>query len=111
MLHAVARTGRSQRAVKRSLWLGALLLAYRADVFKEKGIQPPRIFRDCLAAAEALHPPRRAGTVLPMKPVETLKAMARFALPGFIAQSNDESTLNLSQDLAAMGGQWVTRAT
>ena len=122
-----------------------MLLAYRADLFKEKGIQPPKTFNDYLAAAEALNTPRRAGTVLPMKlvegvntahwymnaigdgwlndknkpvfnndagvrAVETLKAMARFAPPGFIAQGNDESTLNLSQDLAAMGGQWVTRA-
>ena len=36
--------------------------------------------------------------------------MPRFAQPGYTSHGNDEATLNLSQDLAAMGGQWVTRA-
>src|SRR5690606_14029733 len=45
-----------------------------------------------------------------VRAIETMKAMSKFATPGFIAHGNDESTLSLSQDLAAMGGQWVTRA-
>lgn len=122
-----------------------MLFAYRADLFREKNLQPPKTFADYLAAAEALNSPRRAGTVLPLKlvegvntahwymnaighgwlnaqrkpvfndadgvrAIETMKQMAKFAPPGFSAHGNDESTLNLTQDLAAMGGQWVTRA-
>lgn len=45
-----------------------------------------------------------------VKAIETLKQMAKFAPPGFSAHGNDETTLSLAQDLAAMGGQWVTRA-
>jgi len=42
--------------------------------------------------------------------VETIKSVARFAPPGFTSHANDESTINLQQDLAAMGMQWFTRA-
>lgn len=122
-----------------------MLFAYRADLFKEKGLQPPKTIAEYLVVAEALNSPRRAGTVMPMKlvegvntahwymnavgdgwldatrkpafndpaglkAVETMKQMARFAPPGYTAHGNDESTLSLGQDLAAMGGQWVTRA-
>jgi ABC-type glycerol-3-phosphate transport system substrate-binding protein len=122
-----------------------MLFAYRADLFKEKGLQPPKTFDEYLAAASALNSPKRSGTVLPMKlvegvntahwyinaigdgwlspqrkpqfndaaglkAIETMKQMAKFAPPGFSAHGNDEATLSLSQDLAAMGGQWVTRA-
>jgi ABC-type glycerol-3-phosphate transport system substrate-binding protein len=122
-----------------------MLFAYRADLFKEKGMQPPKTFAEYLVAAEAFNSPRRAGTVMPMKLVEgvntahwymnaigkgwldanrkpafnnpdgvkaidTMKQMARFAPPGYTSHGNDESTLSLGQDLAVMGGQWVTRA-
>ncbi len=122
-----------------------MLFAYRADLFKEKGLQPPKTFDEYLAAASALNSPKRSGTVMPMKlvegvntahwyinsigdgwlsaqrkpqfndaagirAIETMKQMAKFAPPGFSAHGNDEATLSLSQDLAAMGGQWVTRA-
>lgn len=122
-----------------------MLFAYRADLFKEKGLQPPKTIAEYLVVAEALNSPRRAGTVMPMKlvegvntahwymnavgdgwldagrrpafndpaglkAVETMKQMARFAPPGYTSHGNDESTLSLGQDLAAMGGQWVTRA-
>lgn len=122
-----------------------MLFAYRADLFKEKGLQPPKTFAEYLVVAEALNSPRRAGTVLPMKlvegvntahwymnaighgwldanrkpafndpagvkAIETLKQMAKFAPPGFTSHGNDEATLSLGQDLAAMGAQWVTRA-
>lgn len=122
-----------------------MLFAYRADLFKEKGLQPPKTFAEYLVVAEALNSPKRSGTVMPMKlvegvntahwyinaigdgwlsaqrkpqfndaagvrAIETMKQMSKFAPPGFVAHGNDESTLSLSQDLAAMGGQWVTRA-
>jgi ABC-type glycerol-3-phosphate transport system substrate-binding protein len=34
----------------------------------------------------------------------------QYAVPGFTAQGNDESTVNFSQDICAMGQQWATRA-
>ncbi len=46
-----------------------------------------------------------------VKAVETLKAMSKLAPRGFTAHANDESTINLQQGLAAMGLQWVTRAS
>lgn len=41
--------------------------------------------------------------------IETYKRLAQYAVPGFSAQANDESTVNFSQDVAATGQQWATR--
>jgi ABC-type glycerol-3-phosphate transport system substrate-binding protein len=46
------------------------LFFYRADVFKEAGIEPPKTMAEYAAAAEALNSPRMAGTIMTMKPVD-----------------------------------------
>jgi multiple sugar transport system substrate-binding protein len=128
------------------LIVNSMFFFYRVDLFKEKNLNPPKTFDEYISAAQTMHSPRRAGTVLNYKPVdgalnethwylnahggswfddrwrptfnnaqgvkavETLKNVARFAPPGFTSHANDESTINLQQDLAAMGMQWFTRA-
>ena len=42
--------------------------------------------------------------------IETLKEITRYAQRGFASAANDECTVALQQDLAAMGLQWLTRA-
>ncbi len=42
--------------------------------------------------------------------IEKLKEMTSYAQRGFTSAANDECTLALQQDLAAMGLQWATRA-
>ncbi len=41
--------------------------------------------------------------------VETVKRLVQYCVPGYTAIGNDEHTVNLSQGLAAMGTQWVSR--
>ncbi len=41
--------------------------------------------------------------------IETYKRLAKFTVPGYTAVHNDEHTVNLGQDIAAMGQQWATR--
>ncbi len=41
--------------------------------------------------------------------IETYKQLAKFAVPGFTAQGNDENSVNFGQDVAATGQQWATR--
>jgi multiple sugar transport system substrate-binding protein len=47
-----------------------MLFFYRADLFKEKGLQPPRTFEEYTKAAERFHGPGMAGTVMSLKPVD-----------------------------------------
>ncbi len=42
--------------------------------------------------------------------IETMKDIVRYAQQGFTAAANDECTIALQQDTAAMGLQWATRA-
>jgi multiple sugar transport system substrate-binding protein len=42
--------------------------------------------------------------------IETMKEIVRYAQQGFAAAANDECTIALQQDTAAMGLQWATRA-
>ena len=46
-----------------------------------------------------------------VKAIETFKALVPFAVPGYTAQGNDESTVNFAQDVAATGQQWATRCS
>ena len=41
--------------------------------------------------------------------IETFKQLAKYAVPGFTAQGNDENSVNFGQDVAATGQQWATR--
>lgn len=122
------------------------LFYYRKDLLDEAGIAVPTTMDEYLSAAGELHSPRRAGTIMSLKPVDAalnethwylnalgdgwfdanwkpifnnekgvaaitrLKEMSAFAPRGFTAHANDESTINLQQDLASMGLQWFTRA-
>jgi ABC-type glycerol-3-phosphate transport system substrate-binding protein len=43
--------------------------------------------------------------------IETIKRLVPFAVPGYTAQVNDESTVNFAQDVAATGQQWATRCS
>lgn len=45
-----------------------------------------------------------------VRAIETLKEITGYAQRGFSSAANDECTLALQQDLAAMGLQWATRA-
>lgn len=126
--------------------VNGMFFFYRADLFKEKGLQPPKTFEEWLGLARELNSPRRAGTIMSLKRVdaalnethyyfnalgdgwfdarwkpvfnsprgvaaiEQMKALAKFAPPGFTSHANDESMVTLQQDLAAMGLQWYTRA-
>ncbi|MBC7637469.1 MAG: extracellular solute-binding protein [Acetobacteraceae bacterium] len=42
--------------------------------------------------------------------IEALRDIGKFAAPGFTAQANDENTVLMQQDLAAMQVMWVSRA-
>jgi multiple sugar transport system substrate-binding protein len=42
--------------------------------------------------------------------IETMKEIVQYAQQGFTAAANDECTIALQQDTAAMGLQWATRA-
>ena len=42
--------------------------------------------------------------------IEVLRDIGKFAAPGFTAQANDENTVLMQQDLAAMQVMWVSRA-
>lgn len=126
--------------------VNGMFFFYRADVFKERGAQPPKTFEDWLNLAQLFNSPRRAGTIMSLKRVdaalnethyylnalgdgwfdgkwrpvfnspkgvaaiERMKALAKFAPPGFTSHANDESMVTLQQDLAVMGLQWYTRA-
>jgi ABC-type glycerol-3-phosphate transport system substrate-binding protein len=126
--------------------VNGMFFFYRADLFQEKGLNPPKTFEDWLSLAAQLNTPRRAGTIMSLKRVdaalnethyylnafadgwfdakwkpvfngpkgvaaiERMKALAKFAPPGFTAHANDEAMVTLQQDLAAMGLQWFTRA-
>jgi len=123
-----------------------MMFFYRADIFKEKGLSPPKTFDEYLQLAERLNSGGMSGTVACLKPVDaalnemhwymnafdqpwfdnrlkpvfngsngvravnTLKAITKFAPPGFTGAANDECTVYLQQNLAAMGLQWATRA-
>ena len=41
--------------------------------------------------------------------IELYKELVKYAVPGFTAQGNDESSINFGQDIAATGQQWATR--
>ncbi len=41
--------------------------------------------------------------------IETFKQLARYSVPGYTAQANDENAVNFGQDIAASGQQWATR--
>lgn len=41
--------------------------------------------------------------------VETYRRLAKFAVPGYTAQGNDENAINFGQDVCAVGQQWATR--
>jgi ABC-type glycerol-3-phosphate transport system substrate-binding protein len=43
--------------------------------------------------------------------IDTFRRLAQYAVPGYTAQGNDESTVNFSQDVAATGQQWATRCS
>jgi ABC-type glycerol-3-phosphate transport system substrate-binding protein len=126
--------------------VNGMFFFYRADLFKEKGLQPPTTFEAWTEAARVLNTPQRAGTIMSLKRVdaalnethyyftalgdgwfdarwkpvfnsprgvaaiERMKALAKFAPPGFTSHANDEAMVTLQQDLAAMGLQWFTRA-
>ena len=42
--------------------------------------------------------------------IEAIRDIGKFAAPGFTAQANDENTVLMQQDLAAMQVMWVSRA-
>lgn len=126
--------------------VNGMFFFYRADVFKEKGAEPPKSFDEWLALARDFNSPRRAGTIMSLKRVdaalnethyyfnafgdgwfdarwkpvfnspkgvaaiERMKALAKYAPPGFTSHANDEAMVTLQQDLAVMGLQWFTRA-
>jgi len=46
------------------------LFYYRADVLAEAGVEPPTTMDEYAAAAQTLHSPRMAGTIMTMKPVD-----------------------------------------
>ncbi len=56
---------------------------------------------------EAWHP--RFADARDTAAIALYRRLARFAVPGYTSQSNDENTVNFAQDLAACGQQWATR--
>ncbi|MFC6487054.1 extracellular solute-binding protein [Nitratireductor sp. GCM10026969] len=46
------------------------LFFYRSDLFEEAGIEPPTTMEEYMAAAAQLDTPRRAGTIMSLKPVD-----------------------------------------
>lgn len=46
------------------------LFFYRRDLFEEAGIAPPKTMEEYMEAAAALDTPRRAGTIMSLKPVD-----------------------------------------
>lgn len=49
-----------------------MVFFYRADLFKEKGFQPPKTFDGWLADARQFNSPKLAGTVMSLKAVDAL---------------------------------------
>jgi ABC-type glycerol-3-phosphate transport system substrate-binding protein len=43
------------------------------------------------------------------KAIDTVRQLAKYAAPGFTSNGNDESTVTLSQDIAATALQWASR--
>ena len=51
--------------------MNTMFFFYRKDLFEEKGVQPPATMEEYVELAKMFHTPRRSGTQLTMKMVET----------------------------------------
>lgn len=51
--------------------MNTMFFFYRKDLFEEKGVQPPTTMEEYVELAKMFHTPRRSGTQLAMKMVET----------------------------------------
>ena len=51
--------------------MNTMFFFYRKDLFDEKGVEPPKTMEEYVELAKMFHTPRRSGTQLTMKMVET----------------------------------------
>ena len=68
-----------------------MLFFYRADLFKEKGLQPPRTFDEYMKAAQALNTSSMAGTAISLKPVDAAQNEVHWYFNAFGAQWFDDA--------------------
>lgn len=78
---------------------------YRADVFKEKGLKPPKTFDEYLKLAKALSGPGAAGTIMSLKPVDAALNETHWYMNAFGAKWFDDKwkpAFNSSQGVKAI---------
>ena len=68
-----------------------MIFFFRADLFKEKGLQPPRTFDEYMKAAQALNSSSMAGAAISLKPVDAAQNEVHWYFNAFGAQWFDDN--------------------
>lgn len=86
-------------------WISTVMIAYRTDLFKEKGLSAPESFEDILKAAEVLNEGDMAGVVFPALNTAGLGGSyvtALLANGGWVVDENNNPTMDTPEALETM---------
>jgi ABC-type glycerol-3-phosphate transport system substrate-binding protein len=86
-------------------WISTVMIAYRTDLFEEKGLPAPQSFDDVLEAAKILNEGNMSGVVFPALNTAGLGGSyvtALLANGGWVADENNNPTMDTPEALETM---------